>query len=98
MTNAGARSDVNYTKGIHNIKVGATYEHTFLNENDTLGIIDPNYLANTFGCPNGAPAPDPCAVLPPFDLTAGGQPFTFKGHTDVKELALYAQPSRTESR
>jgi hypothetical protein len=96
LTNAGVRSDVNYTKGIHNIKVGATYEQTFLNENDTLGIIDPNYLANTFGCPNGAPAPDPCAVLPAFDLTAGGQPFTFKGHTDVKELALYAQDAITK--
>jgi hypothetical protein len=96
LTNAGVRSDVNYTKGIHNIKVGATYEQTFLNENDTLGIIDPNYLANTFGCPNGAPAPDPCAVLPAFDLTAGGQPFTFRGHTDVKELALYAQDAITK--
>jgi hypothetical protein len=91
LTNAGLRSDVNYTKGIHNIKIGATYQHTFLNENDTLGIVDPNYLANDFGCPNGAPAPDPCAVLPAFDLTAGGSPFIFKGHTDIKELALYAQ-------
>jgi hypothetical protein len=91
LTNAGLRSDLNYTKGINNIKIGATYMHTFLNENDTLGIVDPNYLANDFGCPNGAPAPDPCAVLPAFDLTAGGHLFTFNGHTDVKELALYAQ-------
>jgi len=91
LTNAGIRSDVNYTKGIHNLKVGATYQQTFLNENDTLGIVDPNYLANNFGCPNGNPAPDPCAVLPQFDLTTGGSLFRFKGHTDVKELALYLQ-------
>ena len=91
LTNAGLRSDVNYTKGIHNLKVGATYQQTFLNENDSIGIVDPNFLANNFNCPNGNPAPDPCAVLPPFDLTTGGTPFTFKGHTDVKELALYVQ-------
>src|SRR5205807_538954 len=62
----------------------------FLNENDTMGIVDPNFVAS-FGCPNGNPAPDPCAVLPPFDLTTGGTRFQFKGHTDVKELALYIQ-------
>jgi len=90
LTNAGLRSDLNYTKGIHNIKIGATYQQTFLNEQDGLGIVDPNLL-DSLGCPNGNPAPDPCAVLPPFDLTTGGRPFTFKGHTDVKELALYLQ-------
>jgi len=95
LTNAGARSDVNYTKGIHNIKMGATYQHTFLNENDTMGIVDPAFVAS-FGCPNGNPSPDPCGVLPAFDLTAGGHPFTFRGHTDVKELALYAQDAITK--
>jgi hypothetical protein len=30
-------------------------------------------------------------VLLPFDLTRGGGQFNFIGHTDVKELALYAQ-------
>jgi hypothetical protein len=95
LTNAGLRSDVNYTKGIHNVKVGATYQQTFLNENDTMGIVDPNFVAS-FGCPNGNPAPDPCAVLPPFDLTTGGTRFQFKGHTDVKELALYLQDAITK--
>jgi hypothetical protein len=95
LTNAGLRSDVNYTKGIHNVKVGATYQQTFLNENDTMGIVDPNFVAS-FGCPNGNPAPDPCAVLPPFDLTTGGTQFQFKGHTDVKELALYLQDAITK--
>jgi len=96
LTNAGLRSDISYVKGIHNLKVGATYEQTFLDENDKLGIVDPTLLPNTFGCPNGQPAPDPCAVLPPFDLTQGGTLFTFNGHTDVKELALYAQDTITK--
>jgi hypothetical protein len=37
LTNAGLRSDLSYVKGVHNLKVGATYEQTFLNENDNLG-------------------------------------------------------------
>src|SRR5450631_2124801 len=41
LTNAGLRSDVSYVKGIHNLKAGATYEQTFLTENDRLGIVDP---------------------------------------------------------
>ena len=96
LTNAGLRSDVAYVKGIHNLKVGATYSQTFLNENDRLGIVDPTLLSNTFGCPNGQPAPDPCAVLPAFDLTQKGGLFTFSGHTDVTELAVYAQDAITK--
>jgi hypothetical protein len=30
-------------------------------------------------------------VLLPYDLTRGGGQFTFNGHTDVKEIALYAE-------
>ncbi|MGA2845277.1 MAG: hypothetical protein ABSF68_07640, partial [Candidatus Acidiferrales bacterium] len=32
-------------KGINNIKAGVTYEQTFLNENDHLGIVDPTLNA-----------------------------------------------------
>jgi hypothetical protein len=96
LTNAGLRSDVSYVKGIHNLKVGAVYQQTFLDEQDTLGIVDPTLLPVTFGCPNGNPAPDPCAVLPPYDLTTGGGLFTFNGHTDVKELALYVRDNITK--
>ena len=35
LTNAGMLSNVTYVKGINNIKAGAVYEQTFLNENDT---------------------------------------------------------------
>jgi hypothetical protein len=96
LTNAGLRSDLSYVKGIHNLKVGAVYQQTFLDEQDTLGIVDPTLLPVTFGCPNGNPAPDPCAVLPAFDLTRGGHLFTFNGHTDVKELALYVRDNITK--
>jgi hypothetical protein len=90
LTNVGLRSDLSYVKGAHNIKVGGTFQHTFLTEKFNFGITDPNFLPS-LGCPNGNPPPDPCAVLPPFDLTSGGTLFPFSGHTDVKELALYAQ-------
>jgi hypothetical protein len=45
LTNAGLRSDISHVKGVHNIKAGVTYGQTFLNENDTLGIVDPTYNA-----------------------------------------------------
>ena len=45
LTNAGLRSDISYVKGINQIKAGVTYEQTFLNEIDTLGIVDPTYNA-----------------------------------------------------
>jgi hypothetical protein len=105
LTNAGLHSDISYVKGIHNVKAGATYEHTFLTENDKLGIIDPNILPSTTDA-NGNPCFDattntatpgtPCATLLPVDLTRGGRLFTFYGHADVKELALFAQDTITK--
>ena len=58
LTNAGVRSDLSYVKGIHNIKVGAVYQHTFLDENDKLGIVDPTLnpvCLNANGSPNTNP-------------------------------------------
>jgi hypothetical protein len=95
LTNAGAHASISYVKGINNIKAGVVYEHTFLTENDTFGIVDPTFLSS-FGCPDGNPAPDPCVVLPAIDLTQGGSPYTYRGHTDVKELALYVQDAITK--
>jgi hypothetical protein len=87
LTNAGVRSNVAYVKGMHNLKVGATYEQTLVSENDNLGIVDP-----TLNDPS-SPAFNP--VLAPFDLTRGGSLYRFQGHTDVKELALYIQDAIT---
>ncbi len=106
LTNAGLRSDISYVKGIHNIKAGVTFEHTLLRENDTLGTVDPGFLAlfNALD-PTGAPIPGtscldpvtgnpisaPCTTLAPSDLTRGGTPFFFHGSGDIRELAVYVQ-------
>src|ERR1700675_729300 len=106
LTNAGARSSLSYVKGIHNLKAGITYEQTFLTENDGIGIVDPGLVAGiTPSCLNPVthqPVPNtPCAILAAHDLTGGGglytpgDLFTFHGHTDVKELALYVQDTIT---
>jgi len=100
LTNAGLRSDISYVKGIHNIKIGALYQQTLLDENDRFGIVDPNLLPSTTDT-NGVPCFDSttqtavpgttCATLLPIDLTRGGSQFAFLGHSNVKELGLYAQ-------
>ncbi len=131
LTNAGLHSSLSYVKGVNNIKAGVNYSQTFLNENDSLGIVDPTYNApcitfspaqdqyvaapapgvtNPSGCagiyepntPLNANAPGTPLypyfnpVLFPHDLTRGGSYFDFKGHTDVKELALYVQDNVTK--
>jgi hypothetical protein len=45
LTNAGVRTDISYVKGIHNIKAGITYEHTFLTESDTIATVDPGFAS-----------------------------------------------------
>jgi hypothetical protein len=45
LLNAGARASYSYVKGIHNVKAGIDYEQTLLNENDSLGIVDPTLNA-----------------------------------------------------
>ena len=119
LANAGVRSDVSYMKGIHNIKVGATYQQTFLNEKTNIGIVDPLFnspCVDTNGSPvSGFNDPSQCApaelqaneaflpLLGCYDLTrltpspndncagAASTLFPFRGHTDVKQLALYVQ-------
>jgi len=104
LTNAGIRSDISYVKGAHNIKAGVTYQHTFLNENDSLGIIDANLLpslTDAAGAPcfvSGAALAAPCTTLLPIDLTRGGGLFTFRGHADIKELSMYVQDTITKGK
>jgi hypothetical protein len=45
LTNIGGRTSLAYVKGIHNLKAGVTYQHTFLTEKDALGIVDPTFNA-----------------------------------------------------
>ena len=124
LTNAGIRADLSYVKGIHNVKVGGVFQHTFLTENDGFGVVDPTFdpvCFNADGSPNTNPAvtdPGQCGgpldvggsanaafnpVVACVDLTrptpapadncpnSSSTNFLFHGHTDVKELALYAR-------
>src|SRR5712675_1283206 len=102
LTNTGLRADLSYVKGAHNIKVGGTFQHTLLTEDFKFGITDPNFLrsqVDSAGNPcfvGGVALDSPCTDLLPFDLTQAGNLFPFHGHTDVKELALYAQDTINE--
>jgi TonB-dependent Receptor Plug Domain len=89
LTNAGIHADLSYVKGPHNIKFGATYQHTFLTENDTLGVVDPSFFGPG-SCPD---ATNPAC---PYDLTQGGSLLNFHGHADIKETAFFVQDTITE--
>jgi hypothetical protein len=41
LTNAGGRASLSYVKGVHNLKIGINYSHTFITEKDTFGLVDP---------------------------------------------------------
>ena len=83
LANAGIKADVAYVKGVHNIKVGGQFQHTFLNEGFQFGITDADF--------NDPASPDFIPGLLPFDLTRGGRLFTFNGRADIKQEALFAQ-------
>ena len=51
----GFAPSVSYVKGIHNIKAGVTYEQTFLTENDTFGIVDPDIERGVPQCRRQSP-------------------------------------------
>jgi hypothetical protein len=98
LANAGARASLSYVKGVHNIKMGVTYQHTFLTEGDSYGIVDPNVIGS-LGCQdaNGNAIPGTaCAILAPYDLTNGGKAFAYHAHTDIKEAAFFIQDSITK--
>jgi len=83
LNNVGIKADLSYVKGKHNAKFGVQLSHTFLTEGFQFGITDPNF--------NDPASPDFLPGLLPFDLTRGGSPFGFRGHTDIKQEAFYAQ-------
>ena len=63
LTNMGARANVTYVKGIHNIKVGISYEDTILTEKDTFGVVDPLLNAPCLN-PNGTADTSPLITNP----------------------------------
>ncbi len=56
LTNTGVHADYSYVKGIHNLKIGAQYEQTFLREHDDLGVVDSTYDSPCID-PGGNPLP-----------------------------------------
>ncbi len=107
LLNAGVHTELSFVKGINTAIAGAVYEHTFLREHDNLGVVDSTLNApcvdvngNSLSgfsdpsqCAQGGDQANPAynTALAPFDLTRGGGDYTFFGHTDVKEIALYVQ-------
>ncbi len=87
LTNAGVRSDFAYAHGVNNMKMGVTYQHTFLDESDTLGIVDPLLNApcvNASGMPVLAPGVTNPAACPAGDFAnqpgspnTGAPPYPF---------------------
>lgn len=72
LTNAGLRSDISYVKGIHNVKAGATFQHTFLTENFHFGITSAAFNAPCLDA-SGAPVPD-TSQTDPAQCTGTQQP------------------------
>jgi len=105
LTNAAVHADYTYVKGISNLKIGAQYGQTFLREHDHLGVVDATYnspcvdaggvplpgYSDPSQCPVGDVNPSYLPVLAPYDLTRGGGTYSYFGHTDIKELALYIE-------
>ena len=128
LTNAGLHSEFSYVKGMHNLKAGINFQHTFLTENDTFGIVDPTLNSPClFTNPDSSTSPDtnpfvtstsqcgglqsPGSIINPnfstllacIDLsrptpasssgcaTGSSEAHFFRGHTDVKEIAVYVQ-------
>ena len=106
LTNAGLHTDISYAKGIHTLKAGLQFSHTFLRENDSLGIVQSTYnspCVDLDGAPlsgyddpsqcSGTALPNPAylPVLAPYDFTRGGSYYVYHGRADVKGTAIYLQ-------
>jgi Carboxypeptidase regulatory-like domain/TonB-dependent Receptor Plug Domain len=63
LKNAGARTNYSWINHLHNIKAGATYQHTFITERDTFGLVDPTANAPCLN-PDGSPNTDPTLTDP----------------------------------
>lgn len=79
LTNAGMHADLSYVKGVHNIKVGATYQQTFLTENFQLGLTDPAVNSPCIDA-SGNPVSNPGLTDPSQCAAAGFSPNNGSGN------------------
>ncbi|MHB8301831.1 MAG: TonB-dependent receptor [Acidobacteriaceae bacterium] len=73
LQNIGLHSDYSYAHGVHNIKAGASFQVTFLNEGFGFGITSPTYNAVCQDT-NGTPVVAPGVTKPSQCVAAGYQP------------------------
>jgi hypothetical protein len=78
LTNIGVKIDLAHSHGPHNVKMGAAFNATKLEENFTLGFTDPSFADEN---------PD----FLPFDLTRGGSPFVYDQSKTINQQAGYIQ-------
>jgi hypothetical protein len=86
LANAGLHGDYSYVKGVHNLKIGAQYEQTFLREHDSLGVVDPTYSVTL---------PDGTTVSTAPCVDAGGNPLP--GFTNPSQCAGAGEYSNAPS-
>lgn len=102
LANAGIKGDVAYVKGIHNFKIGAQIQRTYLRENFSFGITDPAFnplclqsngdpVLGTTCAAGTTPNADFLPGLLAYDLTRGGRLFNFDGRTTIKQAAFFVQ-------
>ena len=107
LTNAAVHSDFSYSKGIHNHQdrravradLPERERSAWASSNRPTPSALPAWTPTATPCratpiPLNAPSeanPNYLPVLAPYDLTRGGSNYMFSGHTDIKELALYAE-------
>jgi len=107
LTNIGVKADIAHTAGAHNIKFGASFNATKLDEAFTIGLTDPTInspcllngdpsdnvaLKSTAAC--RAPLtvnPDFSPDLLAFDLSRGGSRFAYAAAHTIKQQAAYIQ-------
>jgi hypothetical protein len=63
LTDLGARANVAYVNGIHNLKFGFVFSDTILTEKDAIGIVDPTANAPCLN-PDGSPDTNPLLTDP----------------------------------
>ena len=85
LTNIGGHADLSYVNGIHNIKTGISYDHTFLTEKDRFGIVDPTLNPPCLNC-RWQPLHGPVADGPGRLLRRSAAQSRFRAPTGVHRL------------